>query len=198
LAVSPSANVDRHRPREHAVHPAARNVRRKRPEKCLKAAYILGDRPPKGVTDYARTKSVMGPLFERAPALAADVVDLATAALSAAWPRSLAAREVERLAIDGYAVGELCDVDFSLSFDSAESIDLALAAVALEGFTVGDRTQAGRGFVTVRCAVRLRAYDLVRATSRLNRAVWRYGGFGTVIGPAEPSVLPPDSAEHAA
>jgi hypothetical protein len=129
----------------------------------------------------------MGHLLDRAPALAADVVDLATAALSAAWPRSLAAREVERLAHDGYAVGEPCDVDFSLAFDTPELIEMALAAVHLEGFTVLDRTQAERGFVTLRAPVRLRAYDLVRATSRLNRAVWRYGGFGTVIGPAAPA-----------
>ena len=59
----------------------------------------------------------MGHLLDHAPALAADVVDAATAVLSAAWPRSLAAREVERLANDGYAVGEICDVDFSLAFD---------------------------------------------------------------------------------
>lgn len=129
----------------------------------------------------------MGHLLDHAPALAADVVDAATAVLSAAWPRSLAAREVERLANDGYAVGEICDVDFSLAFDWPERVDMALAAVYLEGFTVLDRTQAERGFATVRAPVRLRAYDLVRAASRLNRAVWRYGGFGTVIGPAVPA-----------
>jgi hypothetical protein len=129
----------------------------------------------------------MGHLLDRAPALAADVVDAATAALSAAWPRSLAAREVERLANDGYAVGEICDVDFSLALDTPELVDMALAAANLEGFTVLDRTQMERGFATVRAPVRLRAYDLVRAASRLNRAVWRYGGFGAVIGPAAPA-----------
>lgn len=129
----------------------------------------------------------MGHLLDRAPALAADVVDAATAALSAAWPRSLAAREMDRLAHDGYAVGEICDVDFSLSLDTPERIEMALAAVYLAGFTVLDRTQADRGFATVRTTVRLRAYDLVRATSRLNRAVWRYGGFGAVIGPVSPA-----------
>lgn len=128
----------------------------------------------------------MGHLLDRAPALAADVVDAATAAFSAAWPRSLAAREVERLAEDGYAIGTLCDVDFSLSFETNDRVDLALAAAALEGFTVLDRSQVARGFVTLRAPVRLRAYDLVRTTARLNRAVWRYGGFGTVIGPAAP------------
>ncbi len=129
----------------------------------------------------------MGYLLDRAPALAAGMVDAATAVLSAAWPRSLAAREVDRLAGDGYAIGEVCDVDFSLAFDMPDFIDMALAAVHLQRFTVPDRTQAERGFVTVRAAVRLRAYDLVRATSRLNRAVWRYGGFGTVIGPVRPA-----------
>ena len=140
----------------------------------------------------------MGHLLDRAPALAADVVDAATAALSAAWPRSLAAREVERLADDGYAVGERCDVDFSLAFDAPNDLDMALAAVYLQGFIVLDRTQAERGFVTVRASVRLRAYDLVRATSRLNRAVWRYGGFGAVIGPAEPAAAPNGATGRAA
>jgi hypothetical protein len=139
----------------------------------------------------------MGHLLDRAPALAAGVVDAATAVLSAAWPRSLAAREVERLADDGYAVGEICDVDFSLAFDTPELVEMALAAVYLQGFTVLDRTQAERGFATLRAAVRLRAYDLVRATSRLNRAVARYGGFGTVIGPARPAT-PEGSAGRAA
>jgi hypothetical protein len=129
----------------------------------------------------------MGHLLNHAPALAADVVEAATAALSAAWPRSLAAREVERLAHDGYPVGEMCDVDFSLALDTPELVDMALAAVYLQGFTVFDRTQTARGFATVRATVRLRAYDLVRATSRLNRAVWRYGGFGAVIGPSVPA-----------
>ena len=129
----------------------------------------------------------MGHLLNRAPALAADVVDAATAVLSAAWPRSLAAREVERLAHDGYAVGEMYDVDFSLALDTPELVDMALAAVYLQGFTVLDRTQTARGFATVRATVRLRAYDLVRAASRLNRAVWRYDGFGAVIGPAAPA-----------
>lgn len=119
------------------------------------------------------------------------LVDAATAVLSAAWPRSLAAREVHRLADDGYAVGEVCDVDFSLSLDAPEFIEMALAAVYLQGFVVLDRTQADRGFATVRGSVRLRAYDLVLATSRLNRAVERYGGFGTVIGPA---MSPPPEA----
>jgi hypothetical protein len=139
----------------------------------------------------------MGHLLDRAPALAADVVDAATAVLSAAWPRSLAAREVERLAEDGYAVGEPCDVDFSLAFDAPEMVDLALAAVFLEGFTVLDRTQLPRGFATVRASVRLRAYDMVRATSRLNRAVSRYHAFGAVIGPAAPAARP-SSVEQAA
>jgi hypothetical protein len=125
------------------------------------------------------------------------LVDAATAVLSAAWPRSLAAREVHRLADDGYAVGEVCDVDFSVALDAPELIEMALAAVYLQGFVVLDRTQADRGFATVRGTVRLRAYDLVLATSRRNRAVERYGGFGTVIGPA---MSPPheDTTDRAA
>ena len=131
----------------------------------------------------------MGHLLDHAPALAVDVIDVATAALSAAWPRSLAAREVERLAEDGYAIGEACDVDFALALDAAELADMALSAAALAGFTPLDRHPDAHGFVTMRAAVRLRAYDLVRATSRLNRAVWRYGGFAEVIGPAKPATV---------
>ena len=125
-------------------------------------------------------------LLDHAPALAVDVIDVATAALSAAWPRSLAAREVERLAEDGYAIGQACEVDFALALDTPELADMALSAVALAGFIPLDRHPDAHGFVTVRAPVRLRAYDLVRATSRLNRAVWRYGGFAEVIGPAAP------------
>jgi hypothetical protein len=69
--------------------------------------------------------------------------------------------------------------------------------VFLEGFTVFDRTQLPRGFATVRASVRLRAYDMVRATSRLNRAVSRYQAFGAVIGPAAPAA-PPPAVEQAA
>lgn len=129
----------------------------------------------------------MGHLLHHAPALAADVIDVATAALSAAWPRSLAAREVERLAEDGYVIGEACDVDFALALHTPELADMALSAIALAGFTALDRHPDAHGFVTVRAPVRLRAYDLVRAASRLNRAVWRYGGFAEVIGPAAPA-----------
>lgn len=139
----------------------------------------------------------MGYLLERAPSIAADMVDAATAVLSAAWPLSLAACEMERLAGDGYVIGEVCEMDFSLALDAREMIDMALSAAMLAGFTVLDPDQASRGFVTVRAPVRLRAYDLLRATSRLNRAVWRYGGFGEAIGPAAP-VRRPDATGQAA
>jgi hypothetical protein len=130
----------------------------------------------------------MGYLLDRAPALAADVVDAASAALTAVWPLSLAAREMERLAGDGYAIGQVCEVDFSLALDMPELSDMALSAAMLAGFTMVDSGQASRGFVTVRAPVRLRAYDLLRATSRLNRAVSRYGGFAEAIGPASPAL----------
>jgi hypothetical protein len=94
---------------------------------------------------------------------------------------------VERLAEDGYAIGEACEVDFSLALDTPELADMALSAAALAGFIALDRHPDAHGFVIVRSPVRLRAYDLVRATSRLNRAVWRYGAFAEVIGPAVPA-----------
>jgi hypothetical protein len=79
-------------------------------------------------------------------------------------------------------------VDFSLALDMPELSDMALSAAMLAGFTMVDSGQASRGFVTVRAPVRLRAYDLLRATSRLNRAVSRYGGFAEAIGPASPAL----------
>jgi hypothetical protein len=129
----------------------------------------------------------MRPLLDHAPALATDVIDIANAILSAAWPRSLAAREVERLAESGYAVGAVCEVDFALALERGDHAELALSAAALAGFVAADRTPDAHGFVVVRAPVRLRAYDLVRAASRLNRAVWRYGAFAEVIGPTEPA-----------
>lgn len=132
----------------------------------------------------------MDPLKNRVGAVVADVADRGAALLSAVWPRSMAKWEVERLERDGYRVGELCDVDFSLAFDGGAYdrgvADVALPAVKRAGFSVGDRARAERGFVTVRRRVRLRAYDLSRAAARLNRLVAPYGGSAAVIGPTAP------------
>lgn len=129
----------------------------------------------------------MRPILDHAPALATDVIDIANAVLSAAWPRSLATREMERLVADGYTHGAVVNVDFAVAVESGDRAELALSAAALAGFHPLERIPDAHGFVTVRAPVRLRAYDLVRAASRLNRAVYRYGAFAEVIGPAEPA-----------
>lgn len=134
----------------------------------------------------------MRPILDHAPALATDVIDFANAVLSAAWPRSLASREMERLVDDGYVVGAVYQVDFALAVEPGDRAELALSAAALEGFHALERTPDAHGFITVRAPVRLRAYDLVRAASRLNRAVERYGAYAEVIGPV--AIAPTDRA----
>jgi hypothetical protein len=124
----------------------------------------------------------MARMTERVEALAWGAREAGAALLQALWPRSDARREVERLTDEGYAAGTLCDVDFVVAFDT-ETAEHAIPAVCLAGFAVGDRTHSSRGVVTVRRRVRLRPYDLSRATARLSRAVTPYGGFAAIVGP---------------
>jgi hypothetical protein len=134
-------------------------------------------------------------LKERAKALAANVADIGLAAYSAAWPRSTASREVERLAEHGYVVGETYDMDFTLSFDE-EGADEALAAVRKAGFTITDPTRSTLCYATARKRVMLRAYHIVRATSVLQRIVAPYLGYAAPIGPIARVYVPPRTAER--
>jgi len=131
----------------------------------------------------------MDPLRNRVSAAVADVADRGAALFSAVWPRSMAKFEVERLEADGYAAGAECDVDFSIEFDGAAA-ESALRAVRAAGFTLVDNAKVAKGRAGVRGRLRLRAYDLARAESRLQRALAPFGGSATVIGPAAPPVAP--------
>jgi len=131
-------------------------------------------------------------VLDRAAALAAYVSDTATAAASAAWPRSAAAQEIARLAENGYTVGSTCEVAFSLSFPEPSAASAAVGDIRGAGFTVGENA---RGFVTVRSALPLRAWHLARATAQLGRVATRHGGFATIIGPVD-SALPSARAQE--
>ena len=125
-------------------------------------------------------------VLERAAAFAAYVTDMATATLAAAWPRSLAAREIDRLLGEGYAVGSGCEMAFSLSFADAASAASA-AAARRAGFATGHPSDGTGGLVTAYAVMPLRAYHLSLALSRLDRVAARYDGYATVIGPVQPT-----------
>ena len=134
-------------------------------------------------------------LKERAAALAADVADIGLAAFSAAWPRSTASLEVKRLAQHGYVVGATYEMDFTLSFDEAGA-DEALAAVRKAGFTISEPTRSMLCYATARKRVALRAYQIVRATSVLQRIVAPYYGYAAPIGPVARVYVPARAAER--
>lgn len=121
--------------------------------------------------------------LERAIPLTARLADLGVAALEAVWPRSTAAREVDRLARDGYATGALYDVDFSVSFDE-EFAEQAIAAIRDAGFTIVERVGSARVFVIVRSRLPLRAFHLSRSVALLDRLVAPYYGYATLLAPA--------------
>lgn len=137
----------------------------------------------------------METLKERAVSLAADVADIGTAALSALWPRSMASREMERLAEQGYIIGAEYEVDFILSFDETTA-DEALAAVRNAGFVVTERTRSTFCYATARRRIPLRAYHLDRATSLLQRVVAPYYGYASPLGPVARVYEAPREAAH--
>ena len=134
-------------------------------------------------------------LKDSAMALAAKVADIGLAAFSAAWPRSTASLEVERLVQHGYVVGAPYEMDFSLSFDEAGA-DETLAAVREAGFTVIESTRSTLCYATARRQVPLRAYHIVRATSVLQRIVAPFYGYAAPIGPVARVFVPPRAAER--
>lgn len=139
----------------------------------------------------------MKTLKERAVAIVADVTDMGLAALSAAWPRSTASREVERLARHGYIIGATYEIDFSLSFDESGA-EPTLDALRAAGFTVTERSRSTLCYATARRRLPLRAYEIERATSALQRIVAPYYGFAAPIGPVARVYVPPRAAEREA
>ena len=129
-----------------------------------------------------------------AAAFAEQIVDAAQAAFAAIWPRSIEAREIERIASDGCPAGSICDVEFSLSFDGPAMTAEGLRVVRAAGFSVTDESSLARGFVVVRHPLRLRPWDLARTTGRLNRLIAPFGGFAAFIGPVEASAPVPVGA----
>ena len=115
--------------------------------------------------------------FARVMALLADS---AAATFASLWPWSAASIEVRRLAADGYPAGETADVFYLVSFDAPPADD-AVRAVRAAGFSIRDPAPLS-GFLTVRATIRMGAYELMIAGSRLDRLVARYDGFATLIG----------------
>lgn len=114
--------------------------------------------------------------------LVARLVDVGAAALEALWPRSVAAREVERLTRDGFEAGATYEVDFSVSFDE-ESAEEAISAIRHAGFTIVERVGSPRVFLIVRAAMPLRAFHLSRTVARLDRLVTPFFGYATLLAP---------------
>jgi hypothetical protein len=128
----------------------------------------------------------MTALLDNTSRIATEMADQAVALFAAAWPRSLAAREVARLTEDGYATGSSCELDFSVSFDDPTLVEKAIPQLARAGFTPADRPDTDRGFLVVRTRGCLSPYELARLTSRVERAARQVGGYAELIGPATP------------
>jgi hypothetical protein len=137
----------------------------------------------------------MQTLKGRVMTLAAQVADIGYAAVSAAWPRSAVSLEVERLAEHGYVVGAMYDMDFSLSFEE-HGADATLAALRNAGFAVTERTPSTLCYVTARRRMPLRAFELQRATSTLQRIVAPYYGYAASVGPVGRVYVPAHVAER--
>ena len=122
------------------------------------------------------------------PRLFVRLIDAAAGAWSSVWPRTVAAREVRRLAQEGHAVGAFHEIQFAVSFDEGDS-DAALAAMHVSGFTTRERTRDG-GCCIVVARIPLTAWDLHVTTARLQRLVAPHSGFAALIGPLQrPAVL---------
>src|SRR5688500_12053087 len=115
--------------------------------------------------------------------LVTELVDGGIGMLSTVWPRSVAGREVSRLAREGYRIGVPHACEFTLSFES-EHAGAALAAVEAAGVGKGGRVPAKRP-CTIRAPMPLSASRLHVPTPRLQRLVAPYGGYAAASGPAE-------------
>jgi hypothetical protein len=117
------------------------------------------------------------------------LVDAGIGALAALWPRSVAAREVTRLADEGHAVGAFHEVLFTVSLDD-DAPDNAVATIQAAGFTVREET-GSRPHLTVAARMPLTSYHLHVTTARLQRLLVPYGGFAAPIGPVRRRPLVP-------
>ena len=110
------------------------------------------------------------------------LADAGVATLEALWPRSTAAREVDRLTRDGFEAGAVYEVDFSVSFDE-ESAEEAMTAIRDAGFTIVERVGSPRIFLIVRASMPLRAFHLSRTVALLDRLVTPFFGYATLLAP---------------
>ncbi|NUO63306.1 MAG: hypothetical protein HOQ11_15385 [Gemmatimonadaceae bacterium] len=136
----------------------------------------------------------MPTLASRIAALAANTTDTIVALAEAAWPRSMSSREIDRLASDGYEAGSVHEMYFLLSFERP-GWERMLGELQRAGFVVRDGGPLGP-FVTVRTAVRLRAFELSLVGNRLDRMLAKYDGFSTLIGPAAARTVQPQPLER--
>jgi hypothetical protein len=123
----------------------------------------------------------MGQSLEQLMTVAREAKDTAHAAASALWKRSAAGQEMARLREDGHLPGEPCELAFAFSFGEGEG-DAAMRALTSAGFTVADRSNAARGFLTVTTPATLGSYTIARTAARLRRLGQRHGGHAEVIG----------------
>ena len=107
--------------------------------------------------------------------------DQGVGVLASLWPRSMVAREAGRLARSGYAIGEVHDVQFSVSLTSDSAEDL-LRELRAAGFAMREHN-VEKSCCIVSRRMPLRAYDLHVTTVRLQRLVGSAGGFAELVGP---------------
>lgn len=132
----------------------------------------------------------MNTMLQHAATILAVVGEKVVAAAAAAWPRSLASREVERWVGDGYERGKPVVVEYLVSFDRIVPA-AALAALMREGFVLGETSSPKECFVTVRATMKLNAYSLERSALLLDRLVEPFDGYAAVIGPyRQPDISP--------
>ena len=112
-----------------------------------------------------------------------QIFDRSVGALSAVWPRSLTAREVARLAREGYRSGATHEIEFSVTFDDGRA-EAVVDDLVASGFTLRDRS-ASKPCCSVTAMMPLSAYHLHVTTARLQRVLAPHGGFAAVIGPVE-------------
>lgn len=115
------------------------------------------------------------------PKMIERLVDSGAGALSALWPRSQSAREIARLAGEGYRPGAPHAMEFAVTFEDS-CADAVLDDLRAGGFTLRERAIA-KPCCTVTARIPLSAYHLCVTTARLQRILAPHGGFAAAIGP---------------